>query len=90
MSKPNISIYDRNGDNGGVSIHKTKTAWIVNTWSRVQGDMTGCRYRWVYDERMPQDYDLAGQHNDYMSNADYLVHCAVSYGRCCKRGHVVQ
>lgn len=85
-----MKTYERNGEWAGYTIRTAKTGWIVETWSREQGAMSGVRTLLPYSPMFPADMDLGGLWNDCTSNADAIVRVAGDGGgRTLRRGVVV-
>ncbi len=91
-----MSAFVRETEYGGYSVKAANLGWVVKTWSRISGTLTGCRYHVRYGAM----YNMAPLHksdcltdawNESMSIGDAVATTATG-GNChvIKRGTVVQ
>lgn len=84
--------WQEDGERGGLNVHKSRTGWVVESWSIVTGDRSGWRVLvpWALAE-YGSDVDLHSDHNDYVSVGRYIAAVAISgLGRVLRRGHIVR
>jgi len=87
-------MYEKNGDFGGIKITESEKGWIVENWTRWQGQTTDRKVLVPYGiggiqkgENLEEDY------NDYVSKADYIVEYMSSEGsqiKVLRKGHKVE
>jgi hypothetical protein len=70
MMKANT--YERNGEWAGYSVKASKTGWVVETWSRIEGNITDTKTLVPYGASFPQDMELNAKWNDTMTNGDAI------------------
>jgi len=84
--------YEKNGEWGGYSIKESKKGWIIEGWSRIQGNTTDYKILLPYEST---DYmkgqNLEEDHNDYMSIGSYLFSMCFDYVKVktLKKGYIV-
>lgn len=68
------NIYERESDFGGQTIKESKKGWLVEGWSRYQGNRTGYRFLIPFEKcGVKQGKNLEEDYNDGMTNGEYLL-----------------
>ena len=68
------NTYKRNGEWSGYSIHEAATGFVVDFWSRVQGQRDSLRFLVPYTAQFPKGLDLAAMWNDSTTNGEALAY----------------
>jgi hypothetical protein len=67
-------MYEKFSDYGGQRIRESKKGWIVEGWSRYQGNRTNYKFLIPYENcRIKKGEDLNDDYNEYMSKGEYLI-----------------
>ena len=89
--------YERKGEWGGYTIRASKSGWIVEQWSAIQGELTGTRDLVPYaSSGYGPEADLAAAHNDTTDVGQYIAYIAWLAGpenpqaRVIRAGHLVR
>lgn len=64
------------GEWSRVIVRPSKKGWIVETWSQIQGNVTGQKLLVPYHPEIAQGQDLMAEWNKYMSYGDYIAQYA--------------
>jgi hypothetical protein len=83
-------MYYKHGEWSGFTIHPSKTGWIIDSWSRIQGEMTDTKTLVNFDDQFPKDMDLFDVWNDTMFNGDALSYYGQSNGKILRKGFIVE
>lgn len=85
------ATYTRNGEWSGYSVHKSETGFVVEYWSRIQGQSTDGKYLLPYGVAgMGKDTDLEAQYNNLYTNGMAVAEIFHSNAKCLRKGHIVQ
>jgi hypothetical protein len=73
-----MTKFERNGTRGGYSISTTTKGWIVETWSRQSGSVTGTKILVRFSALSGAQKSLEQKWNEDMSIAEAI--CAIALG----------
>ena len=85
-------IFERNAEWSGFSVHAAATGWVVESWTRVQGCITGRRWLVPFCPQFPQGMDLDGWWNEASQNGDAIAWIGVGMStvKVLRRGHTIE
>lgn len=66
------SVWTKQGEIGGSEIFETEKGWIIESWSRFTGCMTGEKHFIYYSTNFPKGLDLSAEWNTCFSNGEIL------------------
>jgi len=73
------------GEWSGIAIHEMKNGWVVETWSRISGQMTGVKYTVPFNRSFPSGTDLYEEWNEGTTKGVALYERS-SPGRILRKG----
>ncbi len=85
-----VREYHKDCDRSGYAIRPGRQGWIVENWSRVQGDVTGRKVLLPYTEDAPQGADLHGAYNEFYLLAEILWDRSQHVGKVLRKGQTVR
>ena len=96
--RPAPQVYESRGEWGGYTVREGLRGWVVEWWSRQQGERTGARVVLLYKSDYPRTTQLDHGWNGYLTSAEVIQAAAWDalrdgYGspiRILRRGHVVR
>lgn len=76
-----MNTFERSWEWSGYNIRKSKTGWIVEGWSSIQGQNTGTKVliKPVPSHGLYHDIDLNGEWNDCLTVGEYIAALAKDY-----------
>ncbi len=85
----NGNTFERKGEWAGYSVHEAPTGFVVDFWSRVQGENDGGRYLVPFSERFPKGLDLTAMWNESTTNGEAIAQIGLETARTLRRGQIV-
>lgn len=87
--------YQHNSPFGGFKVRRSATGFVVERWSRVEGEITDSRVLVAFPVAVggaiyTTDSDLGAAHNQYMTVADVIADISRHTGRTLRRGFKVR
>lgn len=82
--------FERKGEWSGYTVSTAATGYVVDYWSRVQGETDGLRLLVPYSETFPQAMDLDGMWNDATRNGEAVATLGQHNAKTLRKGHKVQ
>ena len=77
----------RDGEWSGYKIHEASKGWVVEEWSRIQGEVTGRRWLIPYGTLgLQKGVDLDASWNETMTTGERLFHERSETGRLLCKG----
>ena len=84
------NIYQSNGEWSGFSVRQSCTGYVVNGWSRIEGERDGWRALLPFSADFPVDMELSAKWNDSFENGFAIGMVARHRGRMLRKGTIVQ
>lgn len=87
----NGEIYNLTGEWTSATFWRSLKGWIIELNSKISEDITDCKVLVYYCKDAPMDMDLDKDHNDYMSNAEWLAqYCFDLPHKILRKGFIVE
>ena len=89
-------MYENQKEWSGYRVRESKKGWIIEGWSRIQGNKTNYKYLVPFSTKKkvgslyPAETNLTAAHNEFMEIGQYIAEVEKEFAQVLEKGYIVE